>query len=477
MKKNRSIWMLTGIAVLLLHACAIPKTTIKETEVDLPAEYQDAASDSSSAATINWRDLFGDPYLVDLIDSALTGNKELYILLQRMARSQNEIMAREGEYQPFVNAGFGADADKVGRYTRNGAVEESLEIEEGKAFPKVLTNFELGLFASWELDVWKKLRNARKVAVLEYLSSIEGRNFVITSLVAEIAEAYYELIGLDNQLDNLNQNIAIQQDAFEVVKLLQQSGRENSLAVKRFEAEVQKNRSEIYAIRQKITETENHINFLIGRSPRPIRRMTGSITEKEPVLVNAGLPSQLLLNRPDVRKAELELQARKLNIDVARANFYPSFDLRAGLGYEAFNPKFMLSTPESMAIGLAGEIVAPLVNRKAIKAEYLNANAMQIEAAYEYEQTILNAYREVANQISNIRNLESSYSLKQQQVDALINSIEIANQLFQSARADYMEVLLTQRDALEARTELIELKKEMLVSSVQLYKALGGGWQ
>lgn len=469
--------MFAGMALVFLHACAIPKISPRDTEVDLPEQYENVPSDTSNSAMVNWRELFGDPYLANLIDSALTGNKELYILLQRIARSQNEIMAREGEYQPFVNAGFGADADKVGQYTRNGAVEENLEIEEGKAFPKVLTNFELGLFASWELDVWKKLRNARKVAVLEYLSSVEGRNFVITNLVAEVAEAYYELIALDNQLDNLQQNIAIQQDAFEVVKLLQQSGRENSLAVRRFEAEVQKNRSEIFAIRQEITVTENHINFLLGRSPRPIQRAQGGIIERAPELINPGLPSQLLLNRPDVRKAELELEARKLDIQVARANFYPSFDLRAGLGYQAFDPKFMLSTPESIAFSLAGEAVAPLVNRKAIKAEYLSANAMQVEAAYEYEQTILNAYREVANQLANMRNLESSFSLKQQQVDALVNSIEIANQLFQSARADYMEVLLTQRDALEARTELIELKKEMLVSSVQLYKALGGGWQ
>jgi len=150
--------------------------------------------------------------------------------------------------------------------------------------------------------------------------------------------------------------------------------------------------------------------------------------------------------------------------------------ISAGIGYQAFNPSYLLRTPESMLYSLAGDLVAPLVNKNAIKATYLNANAKQIQAVYNYERTILNAYVEVANQLAKIGNLAKSYDLKAKQVQALTQSIEISNDLFKSARADYMEVLLTQRDALESKFELIETKMQQLNAVVNIYQALGGGW-
>jgi len=247
--------------------------------------------------------------------------------------------------------------------------------------------------------------------------------------------------------------------------------------VKRFEAEVKKNQSKSYAIKQQIVEVENRINYLLGRTPQPIVRASATFMTLKNKIIHVGIPSQLLQNRPDIRKAELEMAAAKLNIQVAKANFYPSFAIRAGVGFQAFNPKYLLSTPESLALSVAGDMMAPLVNRNGIIASYKNANAQQIQSAYDYEQTIINAYIEVAGQLSNIENLEQNYLLKSKQVEALTESIDVANQLFNSARADYLEVLLTQREALEANMELIETKQKQLSAMVNLYRALGGGWQ
>ncbi|MFD2892687.1 TolC family protein [Flavobacterium chuncheonense] len=465
-----------GVFALLLHSCAIPKITSKEAEVGLPTAYSNTAGDRTNTAKVSWKTFFKDPYLQQLIDSTLVNNKEMNIVLQKVNRANNEIQARKGEYLPNLNFGAGADLEKVGKFTRNGAVEENLNIREDERFPEPLANYQLGLYSSWELDVWKKLRNAKKVAVMEYMASVEGKNFLMTNLVAEVANSYYELIALDNQLSNLEANIEIQKNALEIVKLLKESARTTSLAVKRFEAEAQKNESEIYKLKQEIVETENRINFLVGRTPQPVLRNSNDFMQSEPYLLNAGLPSQLLENRPDIRKAELELSAAKLDIKVAKANFYPSFGIKAGVGFEAFNPKFLLNSPESLLYSIAGEALMPLVNRNAIKATYKNASAKQIEAAFEYEQTILKAYTEVVNQMAKIDNLEKTYQFKNSQVEALQESISIANQLFQSARADYMEVLLTQRDALEAKAELIATRKDQMVASVSLYRALGGGW-
>jgi len=216
---------------------------------------------------------------------------------------------------------------------------------------------------------------------------------------------------------------------------------------------------------------------LLGRTPEPIQRSSAGFMELKPKFLNTGIPSQLLQNRPDIRQAELELKAAKLNIEVARANFYPSLGIKAGVGFDAFAMRYLVNTPESLAATLAGDLVAPLVNKNAIIAEYKNANAMQVQAAFEYEQSIIKAYTEVLNQISNIDNLGKNYQLKKSQVDSLVKSIDISTQLFKSARADYLDVLLTQRDALDAKRELIDTKQKQINAMVDLYKSLGGGWQ
>jgi outer membrane protein TolC len=339
-----------------------------------------------------------------------------------------------------------------------------------------LNNFRVGISASWELDIWKKLRNGKKAAVLEYLASIEGKNFMTTQLVSEIASAYYELMALDNQLEIIEQNLEIQQNALKMAVLQKEAARVTQLAVSRFEAEVFKNQSNKYLIKQQIFETENLINFLIGRYPQPIARSSNDFISKTVDTFNAGIPSQLLANRPDIKKAELELSAAKLNVKMAKANFYPSIGIQAGVGLEAFKTEFLTNTPESLVYSLVSDVVSPLINRNAIKATYNSANNKQLQTVFEYERTILNAYIEVENQLSNLKNLNESYLLKEKQVKALSESIDLAISLFKSARAEYTEVLLTQRESLDSKIEIIETKRDQLLANIKLYQALGGGW-
>ena len=161
---------------------------------------------------------------------------------------------------------------------------------------------------------------------------------------------------------------------------------------------------------------------------------------------------------------------------VARAEFYPSFEISSSLGFNAFNPSYLVKFPESLIFSLAGDLAGPLINKNAIKAEFYKANARQIQALYNYDRTILNAYIEVSTELSNVTNLEQKYNLKTKEVEALITSIDISNDLFKSARADYLEVLITQRDALESKLELIETKLHQFNSVTNIYRALGGGW-
>ena len=475
---NKSIQWVGLLAISMsLTACKSLKITSKTENTQTPSEYVLPVSDTTNSATLNWNVFFKDPNLISLIDTALKNNQELNITLQEIQIAKNEVRARKGEYLPTLNVGLGGGVDKSARYTMKGTAEENLPILEEKKNPFAIPDAGIGFSASWEIDIWKKLRNAKNSAFNRYLSSVEGKNFLVTNLISEIANSYYELLALDNQLKIIEQNMELQNNVLKVVKLEKDATRVTELAVKKFEAEVYHTQSLQFEVLQQIVETENRINFLIGRYPQHIERSRDSFLDLVPAFVYSGIPSQLLENRTDIKQAEYQLAASKLDVKVAKAKFYPSLSIRAGVGLQSFNLKYFLKTPQSLLFNIAGDLIAPLLNRNAIKAEYYSANSKQIQSVYQYEQTILNAYIEVFNQVSNIDNLNASYQLKAKQVSTLNESVSISTKLLQSAKADYLEVLMTQRDALESKFDLIETKIKQLHATVNLYRALGGGWK
>ncbi|MHC0441319.1 TolC family protein [Flavobacterium sp. 3-210] len=463
---------------LAVVGCKAPAPDTATASAPVPESFSAAVTqDTTNTAAIKWNEFFKDQNLIDLIDVALKNNQELNMTLQEIEIAKNDVRVRKGLLLPQVGVRAGAGVEKVGRYTSQGAGDATTEIKPGVETPDPLGDFTIAAYANWEVDIWKKLRNSKKAAVNRYLATVEGKNFVVTNLIAEIADSYYELLALDSQLDIVKQTITLQSNALEIVKIQKQAARATELGVKKFEAEVLTSKSMEFDILQQIKETENKINFLLGRYPQEIKRSNTKFLTLLPASVSAGIPSQLLMNRPDVKQAELELVAAKLDVKVARAEFYPSLDISAAFGVQAFKPSYLFTFPESLLYSLAGDLAAPLINRNAIKAEFSSANARQLQALYNYDKTILNAYLEVSNQLSKIDNLQKGYDLKSQQVDALNKSIDVSNDLFKSARVDYFEVLMTQRDALEANLELIDTKKEQLNAAVHVYRDLGGGWK
>lgn len=483
MKLNNTKYIVILLLGGLVVGCKVPQVSNEITNHQkpvLPSEFEgktEIIDAESSSGLIPWRQFFTDKDLVYLIEEALKNNQELMITLQEIEIAKNEVAYKNGKLKPVVAGKVGVGVDKAARYTSQGAGDASTEIEPGKEMPDPLADFLTGVEAKWEVDIWHKLRTSREASFSHYLSTVEGKNVVLTNLIAEVATSYYELSALDNQLELINENIKLQQSALNVVKIQKQAARESELAVKKFEAELLKYESQKFDIQQEIIETENRINVLLGRYPQTITRSKESFIDLIPHVIHSGIPSELLANRPDIKQAELELKAADLDVKVARLEFYPSLDISATLGLQAFKPSYLVKLPESIAASLVGDLAAPLINKSAIKAEFNNANARQIQALYEYDKSILSAYLEVVNQISKINNLEKSYGKKLKQVEALNESIAVANLLFKNMRADYLEVLLTQRDALEAKQELIEIKEKQLNTVVQIYKSLGGGWK
>jgi outer membrane protein, multidrug efflux system len=466
---------------LVLASCKAPMATVVKDEVkeNIPQNFnQEGQGDANANSGMTpWRQFFTDPNLVSLIETALKNNQELMITLQEIEIAKSGVLAKKGKLTPTVTAGIGAGVKKAGRYTSEGAGDATTEIEPGKEMPDPLGNFEGGLMANWEIDIWKKLRTEKESAVAHYLSTVEGKNFVLSNLIEEVADNYYELLALDNQLDIIQQYTKLQQKALEISKIQKEAAAATELAVKKFEAELAKSKATEYTIRQEITEKENEINALCGRYPQPIVRTKEDFMTTIPQTVYTGIPSQLLANRPDIKQAELELKSSKLDVEAARKEFYPTLEISATLGLEAFKPSYLVKMPESIAYNLVGELAGPLINKSAIKANFQTADARQIQSLYEYDKTILNAYLDVANLMSKVKNIDQYYKLKSEETQALEKSIDIANQLFKNSRADYLEVLLNQRDALDAKMELVEAKQKQLSTVVDIYKSLGGGWK
>lgn len=483
-KRRKRRALATAIAaglLLAVPACNIPSLRQADRGAALPVSYKGASNveergtSLENSAQLGYREFFGDPALTGLMDQALVGNQELKILAQEVRIACLDVQRRKGEYFPFVTLGARAGLEKPSRFTPAGAVEDQLEVLPGKSFPDPLPNFLVAADVSWEIDIWRRMRNARDAATLRYLGTASGRNYVVTRMVADVAENYYELLALDNRLVTLDRTITLQQQSLEVASSMMAAGRGTELAVQRFEAEVRKNQSEKLIIQQQITEAENRINFLAGRFPQPIPRMQVEYVDLNLHALSVGVPSQQLQNRSDIREAERELAATGLDVRVARARFFPSLVLTAGVGLEAFDTKYLLSTPESLIYNAAGNLVGPLINRRAIKADYLTANARQLQAVYDYQRTVLTAHIEVVNGMAMVENYGRSIETKKQQLAALERSVDAATKLFQSARGEYLDVLLSQRDMMEAKLILIETKQQQLNAVVNTYQALGGG--
>ncbi len=460
---------------LLVSSCA--ETSVLETAKlkKMPETFQ-GASDTANVARMNWKNYFSDPDLVNLIDTALNNNLDVLAAAQRIEAARANVKYAKGLALPAVSAYGSVGQQKFGDYTMDAAGNRGTTIYNNQSVPKNLQDFTIGLQSSWEVDFWGKLKNTRKASVAQYLSSIEGKNWTITNLVSEVATAYYQLLALDNELDIVKESVQLQDSALRVVNIQKQVGAVNELAVKQFEAQVLSSKKMEIDIKQQISETENKLNFILGRYPQPIIRNKAVFSHAIPSLIKVGIPSDLLVNRPDVKQAEYDLLSAQANLKVAKSAFYPSFVITGSIGKDAYRTS-LLFKPESFAYNVLGNLVAPVINRSAIKAQFRTAKANQIEAIYNYQKSILNGYVEVYNEMINLKSVEQALDLKSKEVEALNQAVNSSNQLFKTGRANYYEVLNVQSNALQSKIELVETIKNQYSSVVSIYKALGGGWK
>lgn len=478
-KSNFHLFRL-AIVLAVIAGCKPVQVVREEKPMPLPQNFDSkapAAPDAANLGATNWREFFTDPNLQNLIDTTLTANFDLKIAAQRVQQMQAGVLAAEAPLRPMVQAAGTAGIRRFGLYTMDGAGNATTDITPGKLVPEHLPDFFIGMQAGWEIDLWGKLKNQKQSAMARFMASMEGKKLVQTTIVAGMAEAYFNLQSLDAQVQILDEYIALQQNALDLVRIQKEAGAANELAVKQFENQWLDLRGIRLGLQRQIIENETFVNFLAGRFPQPVVRTPLFLNQNLPPVAATGIPPALLENRPDIRAAALELAASKTDLNAARALFYPSLNIGAVLGTQAFRPDFLVTKPASIAYNLAGGMAAPLVNKRAIRAEFNRADAYQLEALVAYQQAIVNAFAEAYNQVAFLKNLEQQFALKTEQVAAIENAVRISGELFRSGRVNYLDILTAQQNALETRLELVDLRLRQWQSTVGLYRALGGGWR
>ncbi|MFD0763286.1 TolC family protein [Mucilaginibacter lutimaris] len=471
------------LSVLLMVAitagCKNYKAVTVQSTMTLPSTYR-GGTDTLNSAGIPINTFFADTSLRKLIDTALKNNFDMQAALQRIEMASATLQYNKSLRLPSVNLNAIAGIERYGDYTMNGVgnydTNLSPNINGDQRIPNPTPDYFIGLRSSWEVPLWGKLKNQNKAALARFLATQSGYRMVVTELSAQIATAYYELLALDKELSIIRKNIVLQQNALEIVKIQKDGARATELAVQQFAAQLANTQALQYSTLQQITETENRLHLLTGKFTGTIHRDTSITALPLPGKLKTGVPTQLLLNRPDIRQAELELTALNADIRSARAAFFPSLTLTPYAGYNSFKAA-LLFNPSSAVFGLVGGLTAPVFNRKKIKTDYNYKVAEAKQALYQYQKTVLSGYQEVMNGLNGMENYSKYYQLKQQEFSALNNAVSVANDLYLLGRASYLEVITAQRNVLDAELQLASTKKNIYLSEVGLYRALGGGWR
>jgi len=479
MKIYSKVHPLILAGIFLVSSCKLTQPVPHAASIKSPVVYE-GQNDSSGIGSMKWNIFFTDKNLVALIDTALNNNLDLKMAVQRIEMSRSNVLISQGLMLPSVSAEVLGGGRKFGDYTMDGVgnydTNFSGNIDSDRKIPlPFLPDYFVGLRSSWEVDIWGKLKTQRKAAYSRFLATEKAKQAVTTGLVAQIASMYYELMNLDSELRIIRRNIGLQQTAVETVKIQKEGGRANELAVRQFQAQLLNTQSLEIEINQKIIETENQLNLLLGRFPQRITRST-VFEQKFPEQIQAGIPSQMLRRRPDVQQAELEMLASYSDQQAARLAFLPSLNITAMLGFNSFKSNLLFS-PGSLAYNALGGLAAPLLNRKALKAGQKRSEAASLEALYAYNKSILTGFQEVSTSLKKIENTQKIADFKREEVAVLQQAVTTSRDLFLTGYASYLEIILAQRSVLEAELTLTDVQKEQYLALVELYRSVGGGWE
>lgn len=442
-----------GLMLLLFTGCSVGPDYVRP-DIASPASWQVEYQAAADLANTRWWQQFDDPVLDGLIETAVKGNLDLMQATAKVNQYLGALDSSRSQYYPQIGAGFDAGAQRGG-----GKVTES---------------YQAALNATWEVDLWGKLRRSNEAALAQLVGTEAGRRGVLVSLVANVAGGYITLRGLDRQLEIARATEQVYADSLKLFQLRYQYGTISQLELSQAESQYESARQMVPSYESLIRQQENLLSLLLGRTPGPIPRGK-PLGKLVPPGIPAGLPSTLLERRPDIMEAEQALIAANARIGVARAAWFPSLSLTGALG-TASSDIGSLFTPGSYVWSAGGQLLAPLLTFGKIAGEVRQAEAQQQQALYRYQQTVLTAFREVEDALIKTAKGKEQLEALMRQVRSLEEYARIARLQFEAGTSSYLQVLDAERSLFTGRLNQTQTGYDQLVSLITVYKAMGGGW-
>ncbi|WP_417854007.1 efflux transporter outer membrane subunit [Xanthomarina gelatinilytica] len=419
--------------------------------------------DSLSMADVSWKDMFTDTYLKQYIEEGLQNNLDIRVALQQIAAAEAYMKQGKVGYLPSLNANAQMTHQELSSNSQFGGLFSSLD------------QYELSGSLSWEADIWGKIRSTKRAGEASYLQSVAAHQAVKTQLVSSIATVYYQLLALDAQLEVTKQTITARENSVTTIQALKEAGQVNQVAVDGNIAQYNNAKALLVDIEVAIFKTENTLNLLLGRSSQNIER-TLLDNQRLDTEIKLGVPATLLRNRPDVMASEYALINAFEMTNVARSQFYPSLTITASGGFQSLQLDELLSA-NSLFANIIGGLAQPIFNKRAIKTQHEVALAQQEQALLGFKKSLLVAGNEVSNALYDYDAQTEKFEFRENEVEALRQAEANSEELLVNGYATYLDLLTARQNALSAELNLIDTKLEQLLSMVNLYKALGGGWK
>ncbi|MEX2592498.1 MAG: efflux transporter outer membrane subunit [Anditalea sp.] len=465
--KKHSIYKLSTIPVLLLslQSCFVAKDYSRPEIIEESSYRTDQISeDSLNMAEVSWREIFTDPNLQAYIEEGLVNNLDIRIALQQVEAANAYYHQGKAAYFPTLNG--------TGQVTHQKLAGNS---QFGSLFDGSLTQYDLTGSLSWEADIWGKIRSNRKATEASYLQSVAAHQAVKTRLISSIASVYYQLLAFDEQRIITEETIANREYSLQTIKALKEAGNVTEVGVKQTEAQLHTARALLIDIEMNIKLLENTLSILLGGAPQEIER---SSMDQQTIQTDLGVgyPAQLLRNRPDVIAAEYGLVNAFELTNVAKSNFYPSLGISASGGFQSLQLDQLLSVNSLFATTI-GSLTQPIFNGRRIRTQYEVAQSQQEIAYLDFKQALLNASKEVSDAIYAYEAAGEKIEVKTLEFEAYDIATEYSEELLNNGFANYLEVLTARENALRSELDLINARYSRMNSVVELYRALGGGWQ
>ena len=461
-----SLWTFT------LGGCALGPD-YERPPVEEPGSFrmqQGATLEDVSLADLGWWELFEDENLQAIIRKALVENKDLRIAVARVRESRAQLVATGADQFPRIDG-----KSSIQRNQTSQAVVRQFGFPGNIPQIPATNQFRATADLSFELDLWGRLRRATEAARADLLAMESARRTIVLTLVSDLAKAYFELQELDAELEFAKRTLKTRQEALELIRLRKLMGQRSTLDIRRAEQDVARAQAVIPDLERQIGQKEHQLSLLMGRNPTPIVRGASLRDHPLPPEVPAGLPSALLERRPDIVEAEQRLIAANAKIGVAKAAFFPQISLTGNFGAQSlqFSDLFVgASRVWSFGPGLT----VPLFNAGRNRANLEMSRAQQEQALVSYERTIQQAFREVEDALLAHQKIREVRTEWERLVDLSREALELAKLEYLNGKASYLEVLVARREALNAETALAQTQRNHLLTVVQLYKSLGGGW-